>query len=217
MSEPKDKIICFCNNVSVAKTEAAIRAGAHTLSAIYDQSGAGSGPCGGSCRGRILGLLRTVQNETPSEAKGPPPPLDSGAEAPEALIEAISLFNRRYYWETHEVLEHIWMDENGPPKKFYQGLIQASASLYHVLNANPKGVIKLAEEAVAKLQNYLPEYMGVPLEALCEHLRNYATEARQVLGGDRSGFNYDHLPYLMIGHEMEVPSSLQKPPTSGNT
>lgn len=168
--------------------------------------GAGTGPCGGSCRGHILKLLRAAPPDNPPSESTTP----LSTEAPEALVEAISLFNRRYYWETHEVLEHVWMDETGPARKFYQGLIQASAALYHVLNANPKGVIRLAEEAQNKLQPYLPSYMEVPLEKLCVTLERYATEAREILGKHRVGFDYDGLPYLTIGEDMDVPASLRK-------
>lgn len=207
MANAQSKIVCYCNNVSIERVEDSIRAGARTLAAIYDSCGAGTGPCGGSCRNRILNLVAKVEKEE----SGTAPATNAIVDTPEALVEAVSLFNRRYYWETHEVLEHVWMDETGPRKKFYQGLIQAAAALYHVLNANPRGVIKLAEESVAKLTAYQPEYMGIPLEDLCQKMTSYAQEAREILGGEKSGFNYDRLPYLMIGQEMEVPSALQGP------
>jgi predicted metal-dependent hydrolase len=140
-----------------------------------------------------------------------PAPLAETEDLPEAVIEAISLFNRRYYWETHEVLEHLWMDEQGPRRKFYQGIIQASAALYHVLNANPKGVIKLALEARNKLSDYRPAYLGIPLEDLCLRLEQYAEQARKILGREQAGFDYDRLPYLLIGHDMDIPAALRSP------
>lgn len=167
---------------------------------VFDLTGAGTGPCGGSCRPHILKMLAAVD----PKKKAPPT-----AELPPEVIEAISLFNRRYYWETHEVLEKIWMDEVGDTKRFYQGFIQAAAALYHVLNSNPKGMIRLGEEALNKLRPYLPIYMGIPLEDLCQKLEAYVDDAKQILGSTRTGFNYDALPYILLGKEMEVPTAFK--------
>ncbi len=48
-----DPIICLCNHVKQSEIESAIKSGADTLNKIFDQTTAGVGPCGGSCR-RIL-------------------------------------------------------------------------------------------------------------------------------------------------------------------
>jgi hypothetical protein len=171
--------------------------GAKDLGSIYDRCGAGVGPCGGACRVKIQELL----NEVTLKAAKPP----DQEKSPPALVEAISLFNRHYYWECHEVLEHEWLEEHGPRKLFYQGLIQASAALYHVLNANPQGVIRLAQESIHKLQAYRPRYMGVELEKLISGLEFYKNSAKEILGQTRSGFDYKLLPYLTIGTEMDTP------------
>ena len=51
------EIICRCNNVSRETIETAIREGADTLNKIFDQTTAGVGPCGGSCRRKLGPLL----------------------------------------------------------------------------------------------------------------------------------------------------------------
>jgi predicted metal-dependent hydrolase/bacterioferritin-associated ferredoxin len=193
---PSEEILCYCNRASVALVKSAIEAGASSLGQVYDRCGAGVGPCGGACRVRISALLDEAKGTAPSSSEEAPPP---------ALIEAISLFNRHYYWECHEVLEKEWMDEYGKKRLFYQGIIQAAAALYHVLNANPAGVIRLAAEASNKLQAYRPKYLGVPLEDLLEKLSLFIAEAKEILAQSRSGFDYLKLPYLTIGTEMDTP------------
>jgi len=174
--------------------EKAVQDGASTLAQIYDRTGAGTGPCRGSCRVILRSILaaHAPPNQQTQKIIHPPP-----AE----LVRAVSLFNRRYYWETHEVLEHVWMDEHGKARLFYQGLIQASAALYHVINANPQGVIRLAEEAQKKLAAYLPEYFGIPLENIIKALKDYVVQSREIMGNLRAGFDYDALPQLDIGLE----------------
>lgn len=50
-------IVCRCNNVTLATLEEAIRQGADTMNKIFDITTAGVGPCGGSCRRKIVPLL----------------------------------------------------------------------------------------------------------------------------------------------------------------
>lgn len=53
----KIEIICRCNNVSRKTIEDAILAGCDTLNKIFDDTTAGIGPCGGSCRRKLKPLL----------------------------------------------------------------------------------------------------------------------------------------------------------------
>jgi bacterioferritin-associated ferredoxin len=59
MSAPKkksDEIVCLCNEIKRGQIEEAIVKGCDTLNKIFDQTTAGVGPCGGSCR-RYLGPM----------------------------------------------------------------------------------------------------------------------------------------------------------------
>lgn len=188
------KTICFCNSVSEESILVAIRNGAQNLDQIYDKTSAGAGPCGGTCRNNILSILA---NSIPDAEKAPHPEKPSW-NPPLEVTQAISLFNRRYYWEAHEILEELWIVETGSTKLFYQGIIQAAAAFYHVLNDNPKGVIKLAGDSRTKLMTLLPAYKSIPLDDLVKKLEDFSTQAREILGGTRSGFEYDQLPQLTI-------------------
>ncbi len=53
----KSEIICRCNNVSRLTIEQAIENGCSTLNEIFDDTTAGIGPCGGSCRRKLKPLL----------------------------------------------------------------------------------------------------------------------------------------------------------------
>lgn len=55
--KPKSEIICRCNNVSRKTIEDAILGGCDTLNKIFDETTAGIGPCGGSCRRKLKPLL----------------------------------------------------------------------------------------------------------------------------------------------------------------
>jgi bacterioferritin-associated ferredoxin len=53
----KREVICLCNDVDRETIEKAIRSGADTLNKIFDQTTAGVGPCGGSCRRKLAPML----------------------------------------------------------------------------------------------------------------------------------------------------------------
>ena len=55
----KSEIVCRCNNVSRETIENAIARGCKTMNEIFDETSAGVGPCGGSCRRKIVPLLET--------------------------------------------------------------------------------------------------------------------------------------------------------------
>jgi len=54
----KAPIICYCNYITQELVEIAIAKGARNLTEIYDETTAGTGPCGGSCRNNILQLIQ---------------------------------------------------------------------------------------------------------------------------------------------------------------
>lgn len=53
----KREIVCLCNSVPRDVIENAIRGGCDTMNKIFDQTTAGVGPCGGSCRRKLGPML----------------------------------------------------------------------------------------------------------------------------------------------------------------
>jgi len=56
-NKQQSEIICRCNYVSRFSIETAIKNGCKTLNEIFDETSAGVGPCGGSCRRKLGPLL----------------------------------------------------------------------------------------------------------------------------------------------------------------
>lgn len=121
-------------------------------------------------------------------------------DVPEAVIAGVELFNNRYYWEAHEVWEDYWMEIQGAKKTFVQGLIQATASFYHVLNENPQGVIKLAPEATKKLKSSQDQgWNDVVITNLLVALEDFQVQAHEMRQQKRSGFDFSRLPQISLG------------------
>ena len=115
------------------------------------------------------------------------------------LQEFLRLYNAHEFYESHEVLEALWLEHFGDNRLFYQGLIMFSTSFLHLQRSNLSGFAKLLTSARAKLAGYGDLHCGVSLldvrrsiDYWQERLRNHTVEApvlfepEQVprLGGD---------------------------------
>lgn len=58
-----DPFICLCNSVRKSTIEKAIANGAKTKDEIFDQTNAGVGACGGSCRPKLQEMIDSSINE----------------------------------------------------------------------------------------------------------------------------------------------------------
>src|SRR6476619_5464854 len=71
-------------------------------------------------------------------------------------LEGIEHFNKCDFFEAHEVWEELWADTQGPPRRFYQGLIQVAVCLHHFGNGNIRGAKKLYVGCRGYLEDYRP-------------------------------------------------------------
>jgi hypothetical protein len=83
------------------------------------------------------------------------------AEYDDRYLAGIQFFNRRDFFEAHEVWESIWLNCTGPERRFYQALIQAAVALYHFGNGNVRGAAKLYRSSRAYMEPYGSPYLGL--------------------------------------------------------
>lgn len=66
------------------------------------------------------------------------------------MEEGVKLFNEQKYWECHESLEDVWMeDRNDPARNVYWAVIQVAACCIHYRDSNligAQGMILKAKE-----------------------------------------------------------------------
>lgn len=119
-------------------------------------------------------------------------PFGTGRET--RLAQARALFEAGLYFEVHEVLEPEWLEAEGAPKVWLQGLIQAAVALHHYEAGNLRGAGSLAVAAAEKLESAPPRWCGVRLAAVGAASRRWAAwlargargcePARPDLGGE---------------------------------
>ena len=92
------------------------------------------------------------------------------------LVKGIDEFNNRLFFECHESLEEIWLEEHGEDRAFYQGLIQVAAGYLKWEQGVLIGAIKLWRTGLEKLEAYPGIHLSVDLASLIDATRNNLKE-----------------------------------------
>jgi predicted metal-dependent hydrolase len=82
------------------------------------------------------------------------------------FLKGIEEFNQQLFFECHETLEELWLEERGEDRRFFQAIIQIAAGYYKLQQQVPIGAVKLWRTGLEKLTPYQPVYLGMNVEAL---------------------------------------------------
>lgn len=77
------------------------------------------------------------------------------------FLKGVDEFNRGLFYQCHETLEEIWLEDRGPEREFYQGLIQVAAGYFKWEQEVPRGAVKLLRAGIERLRPYRPVCRGV--------------------------------------------------------
>jgi predicted metal-dependent hydrolase len=107
------------------------------------------------------------------------------------LLKGIDEFNQGLFFECHETLEEIWLEEHGDDRKFYQGIIQIAAGYFKWQQGVPAGAIKLWRSGLEKIESYAPVHLGLNVQPFVEAVRENLSivESDQAAGINHSSLN----------------------------
>ena|SRR3990167_3619545 len=86
------------------------------------------------------------------------------------FLRGIKEFNQRLFFECHETLEGIWVEDLGEDRLFYQGIIQIAVGYLKHEEGVLIGSIKLWRSGLEKLAAYPPIHLGVRLEPFIQEV-----------------------------------------------
>lgn len=89
------------------------------------------------------------------------------------FLKGIEEFNRQLFFECHETLEELWLEERGEDRLFYQAIIQIAAGYYKLQQGVPVGAVKLWRTGLDKLAPFQPLFYGINVEALLDTVRGH--------------------------------------------
>ena len=96
-----------------------------------------------------------------------------GQELDAHYLGYFECFNRALFYESHDVLEELWLqDRHGPEGNFYKGLIQFAGAFVHL----QKNRLRPAAALFKLSQTYLARYSSPHEQLDVRHLIELATE-----------------------------------------
>ena len=94
------------------------------------------------------------------------------------LREGIRLFNAARYFESHESLEDFYAGAEDAHKPFIEGLVQLAAAFRLFRDFEEvKGPVRMARQALIRLENYQPNYLGIKVTGLIGAIETWAAKA----------------------------------------
>ena len=112
------------------------------------------------------------------------------------LLAGIGQFNDGYFFQAHETLEELWLVSPLPTRTFLQGIIQTAAAFVHMRRREYAGTVRLLGHALAKLETFPGEYMGIDVARLVTETRA-ARDELLALGPERFE-EWDDVPAIHL-------------------
>lgn len=98
-----------------------------------------------------------------------------GQKIKDPFYQALVLWDHELFFETHEVLEAIWIESAGSPKLILQAMIRAAGFYIHLGTGNQTGAEKMAARAWMVLVEHrgeVPPFPGLDNLVKCLEQRN---------------------------------------------
>jgi predicted metal-dependent hydrolase len=137
----------------------------------------------------------------------------SCAETPPALFyTGLEQFNRGEYFEQHESLEEIWLDDMRPIRRLYQGILKIGVGFYKLRLGNYRGTVNHIAGGIDYLSRFEDGCMGVEIARLIREA-NAVREAVIALGAERiREFDLSTLPRVHYTRRESAPYAGNAPP-----
>jgi uncharacterized protein len=93
-------------------------------------------------------------------------------------------FNRQQFYEAHEVLENLWLnDKRGPNGPFYKGLIQLAGAFVHLQRNHLRPAAALFKLACANFEKYPRNHEHLNMGTACQLARKWLDDLEQTRFG----------------------------------
>ncbi len=108
----------------------------------------------------------------------------------ELAKKGIELFNAGEYYKCHDALEEAWMEDRGPGRDLYRGILQVGIALYQVQRGNYRGAVKMLLRVRQWLEP-LPEICrGVDVARLRETVQRVYDQVITLGAENLKGFDW---------------------------
>jgi len=120
-------------------------------------------------------------------------------------VEYIELFNERDFYDCHEVLEELWLDYEGPARRYYQGLIHLASAYLLLLRGNMRGCRARFMSTLDYFADYPGTYLGLRLEPVRQNVTMWLQRLDHAPPGSRLRYVDEDVPMLRLApYELAV-------------
>ncbi|MFQ5738046.1 MAG: DUF309 domain-containing protein [Acidobacteriota bacterium] len=122
--------------------------------------------------------------------------MEEGWDLFEAQIdEGIDLFNRQQFYECHQRIEDIWLQESSDQQPCLQGIIQAAVAFHHYQHGKLGAARALLGLALKKLENHPATFRGLKIQAFRRQIGEWKNALDRCLSGksERPLFPYPQI------------------------
>ncbi len=105
---------------------------------------------------------------------------------PDLFYIGLEQFNRGEYYEQHESLEEIWLSDQRPLRRLYQGILKIGVGFYKLRIGNYRGTINHISGGISYLQRFEDGCLGVEIARLIREAGQVRDQAVE-LGPERLG------------------------------
>lgn len=81
-------------------------------------------------------------------------------------LRGLACFNARAFFESHDLLEDLWLRNRSALRPYFQGLIQLAAAFHHVTHGRYAGAVGLFRAAAERLAPFSPSTLGLEVAPL---------------------------------------------------
>ncbi len=136
-------------------------------------------------------------------ATGEDAPWSCDETPPAGLFTAIEQFNRGEYFEQHETLENLWIDEPREIRRLYQGILKIGVGFYKLRLGNYRGTVNHISGGIAYLERFSDTCLRVDVARLIREAREVYSGVVE-LGPERiAEFNLTTLPKVWVHNRAE--------------
>jgi len=122
----------------------------------------------------------------------------------ERFERGIAEFNEHLFFECHDTLEALWMEERGERRRFLQGVIQGAVGIFHASRRNFNGAESQLSRSIEKLAGYPPTFLGVDVASLRNGLDAFRDSIREYTA--KGSLDYDPLLIPTIAYTYDPES-----------
>jgi predicted metal-dependent hydrolase len=87
------------------------------------------------------------------------------------FLQGLELFNRREFYDCHDLIEDLWLQESSDQQPFLQGIIQAAVAFFHYQQGKWGAARTMMQQSIERLAPYPGSHGGIDLERFRSELR----------------------------------------------